>query len=253
MLIEHLSVSRGNLFKECKQEYKFKYHLKTKAPLDDHEYFDYGKIIHKIIEIYTKGNGDFKIFDIKKKVMSGELKVDTFKHPQQLTQPYKKRIDNNLNNFLKLNNRLGFHGEVEWDFHFDLDPPNKKHLKGVIDRLIIHKSQAFIVDYKTVQSQFHQKNINTIKDDLQLKCYALVVSKIFDIPPQNIKTALFYLESGDLSPVKFANQTLDLVQEGLIKLYDEIHNLKPENVIGNVGDHCRRCLYRPVCPFYRLT
>jgi ATP-dependent helicase/DNAse subunit B len=51
MNIEHISVSRYQVFVECKQKYKYRYHLAIKPDKPEPFYFTYGKIVHKIAEV----------------------------------------------------------------------------------------------------------------------------------------------------------------------------------------------------------
>src|SRR6185295_3062375 len=51
--IEHISISRESIWNECQYKYKYRYHLDLKPP-EEPIYFEYGKIVHKIIEDYTR-------------------------------------------------------------------------------------------------------------------------------------------------------------------------------------------------------
>jgi CRISPR/Cas system-associated exonuclease Cas4 (RecB family) len=61
------------------------------------------------------------------------------------------------------------------------------------------------------------------------------------------------LEGGDLIGAKFSQESLDAVEKELLETYMAIESMKPEHARGNVGDHCKRCEYRKMCPFYSLT
>ena len=54
MKIEHLSVSRKQLWDQCNQAYKYKYHLRLASQEPEPEYFLYGKLVHKVAEEYVK-------------------------------------------------------------------------------------------------------------------------------------------------------------------------------------------------------
>jgi CRISPR/Cas system-associated exonuclease Cas4 (RecB family) len=80
-----------------------------------------------------------------------------------------------------------------------------------------------------------------------------VVQKKFNAPADKIYAALYYLEGGNLVGAQFSQQSLELVEQELLQAYKEIENSDPDKVWGNVGDHCGRCKYRKICPFYRMV
>ena len=251
-----MSVSRKNLWDECKKKYYYKYHVKLKPEEPEPFYFTYGKIIHKIAEEYIEKKGEFDLGQITESIVKGEIPIerngDNPVYAPKIPSFYKARIPGNLKSIQNLTKSIGFDGELEWEFKYDLDPPNKKLMVGFIDRLIIKKDHAFIIDYKTTKrgSSF-RKNKNTIKDDLQLRAYSKIVQEKFDIPAKNIMSALYFLEGGELVDAKFSQESLDEAKDILINGYDEIYNCDPKDAWGNVGKHCRFCDYKKVCPFYK--
>lgn len=251
MKIEHISISRKQLWDQCEQAYKYKYHLALKSEEPEPEYFLYGKLIHKVAEEYVENKFEKKIESICKEYLDGQVLLEDKK--VILSQDYKKKVKEHLINIKKLNDRIGYEGKTEWSFKYDLDPPNKKILTGVIDRLIIKDNKCFIIDYKTTKKGFWRKNNDTIRKDIQLMCYAMVVSKTFNIDPENIRAALYYLEGGNLVPTKFNKKMLEQIEKLLKETYERIYEKKPEDVVGKIGGHCRRCDFRKICPFYSLT
>jgi CRISPR/Cas system-associated exonuclease Cas4 (RecB family) len=251
MKINHLSVSRKQLWDQCQQAYKYKYHLEVESQEVEPEYFAYGKLVHKVAEDYVKNKGEIEINEILKKYISGELLLENKK--VELSTEYKNKLKEHISNIKKLSDRVGFEGETEYAFNFDLDYPNKKTLSGVIDRLIIKEDKCFIIDYKTTKRGKWRKTENTIRQDVQMLSYAMVAEKEFNIKPENIRAALFYLDGGNLIPVKFNRHMIDKTKELLLSTYDLIKNKNPEEVWGKTGEHCRRCAFRKICPFWSLT
>ena len=86
-----------------------------------------------------------------------------------------------------------------------------------------------------------------------MRCYARVVQLEFGAKAENIKAALFYLDGADLIATKFTEESLTSAQTELHETYKDIVSTHPNDVYGRVGDQCRRCEYRPICPFYSLT
>lgn len=251
MKIEHISISRKQLWDQCEQAYKYKYHLELKSTEPEPEYFLYGKLIHKVAEEYVNNKFKKDIYLILKEYTEGDLLLENKK--VVLTSEYKKKSLEHILNVKKLSDRIGFEGMTEWKFTYDLDSPNNKNVTGVIDRLIIKEDKCFIIDYKTTKKGFWRKNNNTIKSDIQLLCYAMIVNKKFNIPIENIRAALYYLDGGDLVPTKFSENLIKKTEYLLLETYNQIKNKEPDEAYGKVGQHCRRCDYRKICPFYSLT
>jgi CRISPR/Cas system-associated exonuclease Cas4 (RecB family) len=253
MKIDHISASRESLWEECQEKYRFRYHLKIIPDVPTPFYFTFGKIVHKIIEEHTRAKGEKTLAKVKSDVLSGAVELEPGKKCPHLDNESHVRLSKHLSNYTKLADKVGFEGDVEWPFYQDLEPPNSKMIKGFIDRLIIKDGSAFIIDYKTTKPSRWRKDHTTITKDLQLACYSWIVMKNFGIEPSKIRSALYYLDDAKLVPVRFSEKTLMSVPERLVKVYNDIVLTAPEKAIGRVGDHCRRCDYRDMCKFYRLT
>lgn len=250
--INHISISREGTWRECRQKYKYRYHLEM-APTEEAIHFFYGKIVHKIIEVYTKGRGLVPIDSVASAVLSGDIALDESKKDKPCVLPwfYRNNLPKHLASFMKLSNQIGLEGEVEWNFSFDLDPPNGKKLVGVIDRLLHLKDMIYIIDYKTTKVGKWRKTPQTIKNDLQLQSYARVAQREFNVPADKIKTALYYLEGGNLISTSFTQSQLDSVEKRLLETFKEIESTDPDSVRGTTGDHCYFCDYQNICPFYQ--
>lgn len=250
MNIDHLSVSRMQLWKLCQQAYKYKYHQKMPSLEDEPIYFAYGSIVHKIAEVYTQSKGEVLINEIAADVMSGKIPLDDNKPIPKLPAEYRAKLPEHVRSIKRIADQIGFEGFTEWEFNYDLDPPNNKIVMGYIDRLVQKDDRFWILDYKTTKKGWFRKNANTIGSDLQLRTYARVIQKTFNAKPEKIKTGLYYLEGGDLIGASFTDESLDSVEAELLQCYLDIENKDPNSVRGNVGKHCERCDYRQVCPFY---
>ncbi len=252
MNINHLSVSRTQLWDECKQKYKFKYHLEIKSLEPEPPYFAYGKVVHKAIEEFIKAKGTIDIHAILKQILNGEILVE----PNQQGKPnipadYLARLPAEMHAFMQLTHQIGTEGICEWAFNYDLDPPHNKMLYGLIDRLIIKDNKIFILDYKTTRKSKWRKDSRTIAGDLQLRTYAMVASDFYKIDAKDIKCSLFYLEGAEICAAKFTQETLNNTRQYLLNVYNSIVAAAPDEVIGNVGSHCSRCDFKKVCPWVR--
>lgn len=251
MLINHLSVSRSQCFELCQTQYKYKYHLKVVPDKPEQIYFVYGKLIHKAAEIYVKQKAEEPIFEIGKKLLNRDILFEDSHKLDTLTTEYKNKFWSHLKVVEKLTERVGCDGEIEYKIEYDLSPPDKKILLGFIDRLIIKNDRAIIIDYKTSKDNAWRKNSKTIKTDLQLNAYAMVVNEEFGIKPENIQAALIYLEGGKTVSTNFQMENLLAVKESLKKLYLQIEGTDENKATANVGFHCRRCDFSNICPYNR--
>jgi hypothetical protein len=253
LICEHISVSRKQTWSECQAKYRFRYHLKLMPEGPVQPYFVYGKVVHKIAEEYVRGQGKLSIESIAADVLSGKIETEPGAGVPFLEKEYHKKLPTHLRNLQTLNDKIGYDGLLEWKFHYDLQPPEEHFVTGFIDRLIIRGDKYFILDYKTTKKGFWRKTQNTIRKDLQLRCYARVVQKEFGAKAENIRAALFYLDGADLISTRFTDECLITAEQELHDTYNEIVNTHPNDVYGRVNDQCRRCDYRKICPFYSLT
>jgi len=251
MLIEHLSVSRGQCYELCHQQYKYKYHLKVIPDQPEQVYFVYGKLVHKAAELYVENKGELDIFELGNDLLTGKIFFSDTKKLYLLNTSYRNKFREHLKVVKLFTEKVGFDGELEYEINYDLDEPNKKMLLGFIDRLIIKNDHAVIIDYKTSKDNAWRKNKQTIKSDLQLSTYALFVHEKFGIDPEKIQAALVYLEGGKVISTNFKKENLIRVKKELKELFYHIQNKDENKVVGNVGNHCNRCDFNNICPFFR--
>lgn len=250
MKIEHISVSRSKTYEECAKKYKYKYHEGIPTPGEEPFYFVYGKVVHKIAETYVAAAGSKSIGEVQQDVLRGKVEIEPGKVAPPIPAPYKRRMPAHLNHIKQITEKIGFDGKLEHPFRFDLEPPNQKLVVGFIDRLIIKNDKAFILDYKTTKAGKFRVNKDTVKTDLQLRTYARVVNRDFGIKAENILCTLYYLEDGEKASAKFTEATLLNTEKELLEIYNTIANHDPEEVRGTTGEHCNRCEYRDMCPFF---
>lgn len=251
MDIEHISVSRSKSYKQCPYYYKLKYHDKIPNPGEEQFYFVYGKIVHKIAEQYVNEKGKRSLKEISDDVLKGRIEIEDGKKAPPLPLEYKNRFPSHIKAIQKLNDTIGCDGITEYKFKYDLQDPNKKLVTGFIDRIIIKNKKAWIIDYKTTKKGPFRENKKTIKFDPQLRIYSKVVSKEFGIPATNIKAALYYLEDEEILSSCYNEESLEIIEKELLEIYDSIKEHRPEDAKGITGQHCQRCEYRNMCPFFR--
>lgn len=255
MNITHISVSRKSVWDQCKKLYYYQYHIKQESPEEEPFYFVYGKIVHKIAEEYVRSRGNRQLKEVTNDVLEGRIPIETYQGTDTIAPDlpfeYKMRLPEHLGSIKKITDQIGYDGELEWPFEYDLDPPNNKKVVGFIDRLIKKGDQFWIIDYKTTKKGRFRKNKKTIKNDLQLRAYARIVQKHFGAPAENIRAALYYLEGGELIGVRFTENSLIAAERELLNAYNDIAEFPADKAWGTVGWHCTRCAYRSICPFYK--
>lgn len=251
MNIEHISVSRSKSYKQCPYYYKLKYHDKIPNPTEEQFYFVYGKIIHKIAEHHVLEKGERTLREISQDVLKGKIEIENGKKAPPLPPDYKRRFPHHLKAIEKLNKKIGCEGTTEHQFKYDLDPPNKKYVTGVIDRIILKQNKAWIIDYKTTKKGPYRENSQTIKFDPQLRIYCKVIQKEFGLEAENIKAALYYLEDECIVHSNYTQESLDQIEKELLEIYNKIYFHEPKNAMGITGNHCQRCEYKQMCPFFK--
>jgi ATP-dependent exoDNAse (exonuclease V) beta subunit len=251
MNINHISVSRLQLYQQCEQRYKYRYHLKLIPEGEVPFHLTYGKIIHKVAEIYTKNQGKQPIQEIVNQIISGQILLEANHSVPVLNEEYKLKLPEHLRHLNGFIDRTGYDGYLEYEFNIDLEPPYGIMLKGFIDRLIIKKDNYFILDYKTTKNSKWRKNSNNIHDDFQLNCYAMVIQKIFGAKAENIHAALYYVDGNELASTRFKKDSLINVEKTLIQSFKQIKNKNPDQTIGTIDYWCNYCEYQKICPFFR--
>jgi RecB family exonuclease len=256
MNISSISVSRKDTFDQCHLLYKYKYHDKLPSPEPEPFYFIYGKIIHTIAEELVLSKGERTIGKITEQVLGREIPIDTKLNGEpvyapKLPQEYRTRMPQHLKSLQKLTEQVGTDGIVEHEFLYDLDPPNKIIARGYIDRILSKNDKIFIFDYKTSKNNGFRKTVKNVGQDLQLRLYARVVQRQFNVAASSIVAGLVYLEDFRIIGARFSEESLSSAEKSMKETFVTIKNMPPEEAKANVGDHCRRCDYRSICPAYR--
>lgn len=250
MLINHFSVSRSQCFDECQLKYKYRYHLKVISEKPEELHFVYGKLVHKAAEVFVQTKGERPIFEIGADLLNNKIEFDGVESIHRLGVDYRNKFWEHLRNVEKLTRKIGFDGEIEHKIEYDLDPPNNKVFLGFIDRLIIKNETALIIDYKTSKNNSWRKTKKTIKEDLQMNAYACYVYDKFEIKPENIHAALYYLEGGNLVSTNFKIENIKKTKELMRKKFTTIEKMSENMAVANVGNHCVRCDYSSICPYF---
>src|SRR4051812_25249589 len=130
MKIDHISVSRKQTYDQCHLKYKYKYDLLKVSPEPEPVYFAYGSAVHKIAEEYVRAKGARTITEVAADVMNGTIVIKENVSCPKFPSDYQAKLPGHLRALKNLTQRVGFEGELEWKFEYDLDPPNNSLITG---------------------------------------------------------------------------------------------------------------------------
>ena len=245
-----LSATRINTFLSCKQKYWFSYieHLPKVA----NPAFKLGTACHEALEfagIIWKEKGKFSKIDTKKimekydaiSIREGITEMTIHKEGKDLV---RKRLNNFIagKKIIDLEFKFGFGRETKAVTTDDGIP-----LIGAIDKIEeIDQDTLLIVDYKTSKTA---PTTDQIKEDLQLSIYDLVAHKIW---PQykRIILSLDFLKSDILYTYRTEEERKEF-SDYLTQVYNQMVNLKEENVKANLNIFCPWCDFKEYCSTYQ--
>ncbi len=210
--IEYLSVSQIETFKSCPMHYKLKYIYKIQTPSSAS--ISFGVSIHKTLKEFVENKGD--ILEIYKKnwVEEGYLNK---KHKQE----FFKKGSEYLLEFLKGGYDVKIK-TVALEHKFNLKIDKTLKIGGTIDRVDeLGKGRYEIIDYKTGATIPTQKDVDK---DMQLSFYALAVSTIYKVNPEDIKLSLYYFEGQQKITTVRNKEQLEELKKEIIEIKKEIEN-----------------------------
>lgn len=223
---------------------KYRYVNILRVPIMEHHTVIYGRAMHEAVSRYLlrKLNGD--------KVAEDEL-LDCFEanfDPQGFLdanhQEERFRIGSQaLSRFYRDEERRAFKPKfIEKDFSFVIG--NNK-ITGRFDRIDMRDDGAVIMDFKTSEIKTQKDADKRVKENKQLRLYALAYQYIFGVLP--VAVELYFLESGIIGSHKLTEDNLDEVKEDILIVSGGIRKqdypAKPEYKA------CTYCAYNQICPF----
>jgi len=112
---------------------------------------------------------------------------------------------------------LPYESEVEIEFNVR----DKGVMRGYIDRVATDEEngKVYIIDYKTAAWP------NLYKDTRQVKSYALGISKLRNIDPDNIVVILDYVRADYYQPIPMSKKGLELHENYLVMLFKRANDL----------------------------
>lgn len=216
------SVSKIKTYDSCRLKYKLHYidNKWPEQPLNDDTMF--GNLVHKAFEIY----------DPEKDNKAEIVKLQ--RNYPKLSKKYKNFISTAYKSLFSFFDRYG-HLPAEKELKIELDMDDFK-VTGFVDRFVSGNKSYICVDYKT------SRVANTDYHIFQLKFYNMVLSKLYNTPPNNIRMVLFFPRPNEEKKMIFSNNQINQFEKELNQKIVEIES--NTDWPASPGFHCKWC------PFY---
>ena len=223
--IDYLSVSQIETFKICPMHYKLKYIYKLRTPASAS--ISFGISIHNTLKDFYYAGASFA-YKPKKDILLLyknnwiEEGYQNKKHKQE----FFKKGEQYLLGFLKKEKNkqsLPLRGKtISLEEKFTLKIDSSLKIGGTIDRVDdLGKGKYEIIDYKTGEKVPTQKEVDK---DMQLSFYALAVSTLYKVKPENIKLSLYYFEGQQKITTRRTKDDLEKLKEEILEIKKEIEN-----------------------------
>ncbi len=225
--MERYSPSKLKTYEQCAFQYKCKYIDKITGIQPISYDINFGLMIHKMAEIYN-GENKSELLPISKEF--------------KLNAEYKKYVLPTINNFFGFFER---YKQYEYETEKEYELKNDQYwLYGIIDRIMTRSKDIVVVDYKTAAYP------NRDRYEFQMKFYSLMVSKIVDTEPKNIKTLIYFPRPNAEEKFAFSNGEINNFEKEIISTIKTIEDTTKWTACD--GFHCKWCLYKKThCPIHK--
>ena len=211
MKIEYLSVSQIETFKTCPMHYKLKYIYKLPTPASAS--ISFGVSIHDTLKKFVS-NPSLNIRNIYKESFLEEGYLNK-KHKQEFFKKGEEYLLGFLKNSYDVKTKTI---SLEEKFNIKIDDSLK--IGGTIDRVDdLGQGRYEIIDYKTGANIPTQKEVDK---DMQLSFYALAVSTLYKVKPEDIKLSLYYFDTQEKITTYRTAEQLDDLKKEILEIKKEI-------------------------------
>lgn len=211
MTVSYLSVSQIETFKTCPMHYKLKYIYKLPSPASAS--ISFGVSIHDTLKKFVS-NPSLNITDIYKEsfIEDGYLNK---KHKQEFFKKGEEYLFGFLKNSYDVKTKT-----IALEEKFNIKINDSLKIGGTIDRVDdLGKGRYEIIDYKTGANVPTQKEVDK---DMQLSFYALAVSTLYKVKPEDIKLSLYYFDTQEKITTYRTAEQLDELKKEILEIKKEI-------------------------------
>jgi DNA helicase-2/ATP-dependent DNA helicase PcrA len=214
--VNFLSVSQIETFQTCPLHYKLKYIYNFPTPSSASTSF--GISIHESLkQMLNAKNLNAKLTQDIFENCFREEGYENKKHKKLFFDKGKEYLLGFLKNSYDPKTKT-----VALEQKFNIKLSKDLTVGGVIDRIDeISKGRFEIIDYKTGANIPSQKDVDK---DLQLSVYALAVSEMYKVKPENIKLSLYYLDTQEKITTIRTEEELQEIRNQILEIRDEIEN-----------------------------
>lgn len=219
--IDYLSVSQIETFKTCPLHYKLKYIYKLPTPPSAS--ISFGVSIHETLKKFYYEGASSIYTDPSKKIL--DLYKESFLEGGYENKKHKiefyKKGEQYLIGFLE-NGYDSKTKTISLEEKFTLKINNNLKIGGTIDRVDgLGKNRYEIIDYKTGANIPTQKEVDK---DMQLSFYALAISTLYKVDPEDIKLSLYYLDTQEKITTHRTALQLEELKNEILEIKKEIED-----------------------------
>ncbi|MCU0666651.1 MAG: exodeoxyribonuclease V subunit gamma [Candidatus Omnitrophica bacterium] len=226
---------------------KYKYVNILRVPIMEHHTVIYGRAMHDALSFYFKARME------KQNIPLGDL-LEVFRKsfmPEGFLE--EKHQQQRLNCGLEALTKFYYDHQgkqvkikfLEESFSFI---SGDAKISGRFDRVDEEDTGVVIIDFKTSRIKTQKDADKRVKNNLQLKLYALAYQAIFGVLPKTVE--LHFIESGLIGSSGIADGDLDEVKEKIAEVSQGIRNQKFPAKASFLD--CSYCAYNQICPFARM-
>ena len=238
--VTYLSVSQIETFDTCPLHYKLKYIYKLPTPKTAS--ISFGISIHETLKKFYETSKETKVSEKDLLNLYKESFINEgFENKKHKDMFYKKGEEYLVGYYKNEFNKKIIPELLEHKFNLNLFKDLK--VGGTIDRVDrISENELEVIDYKTGATIPTQKDVDK---DLQLSIYALAVSDMYKIKPENIKLSLYYLDNQEKVST---TRTLKDLQEVRDKVYEYKQKIESSDFKCSNSYFCQKgCEFKMFC------
>jgi DNA helicase-2/ATP-dependent DNA helicase PcrA len=222
---------------------KYKYVNILRVPIMEHHTVIYGRAMHDAVSRYFQYKAAGRKMELADLLEAFRSSFDPqgfldARHQEERFRIGQEALIRFFNDEERRNSTPLF---IEKEFSFILG--NDK-ITGRFDRVDKEKDGAVIMDFKTSEIKTQKDADKRVKENMQLKLYALAYRNIFGELP--VRIALYFLESGIIGSTEVGEDGLEEVRDKIREVSGGIRSQAFPASPTYIA--CNYCAYNRICP-----